>query len=42
MKIKKKTKSKTNKKLPLEELESRIWDENQFIIDCSHFACSKL
>ena len=42
MKMREKTKLKTIEEIPLEELESQVLVEGQFIIDWSHFECSKL
>ena len=36
MKMREKTKLKTIEEMPLEELESQVRDEGQFIIYCSH------
>ena len=37
MKMREKPKYKTLEEIPLEEIESQIREEGQFIIDCSHF-----
>ena len=41
MKMREKTKLKTIEDIPLEELESQVGVEGEFLIDCSHFECSK-
>ena len=39
MKMKEKTKLKTTEEVPLEELESQIQVESEFIISCLHMIC---
>ena len=36
MKMREKTKLKTIEEIPLEELESQVWVESEFIIYCNH------